>query len=56
MTIGELWHDVPHARLNLALRWIAGIAGALLTVYVTLVLFGYVRSSSQHFDMAGGLL
>ena len=32
-----------------ALRWIAGIAGALLTVYVTLALFGFVRSSSQHY-------
>jgi TRAP transporter 4TM/12TM fusion protein len=32
-----------------ALRWIAGLAGAALTVYVTLALFGYVRSSSQHY-------
>ena len=49
MTIGELRHVVPLARLSLGLRWIAGIAGALLTVYVTLALFGYVRSSSQHY-------
>jgi TRAP transporter 4TM/12TM fusion protein len=31
------------------LRWAIGVAGALLTVYVTLALFGYVRSSSQHY-------
>ncbi len=31
------------------LRAITGVAGALLTVYVTLALFGYVRSSSQHY-------
>ena len=32
-----------------ALRWATGIAGALLTVYVTAALFGFVRSSSQHY-------
>lgn len=37
------------ATASLAMRWCAGIAGALLTVYVTLALFGYVRSSSQHY-------
>jgi len=31
------------------LRWVTGIAGAALTVYVTLALFGFVRSSSQHY-------
>jgi TRAP transporter 4TM/12TM fusion protein len=31
------------------LRAVIGISGALLTVYVTLALFGYVRSSSQHY-------
>jgi TRAP transporter 4TM/12TM fusion protein len=31
------------------LRWATGIAGAALTVYVTLALFGFVRSSSQHY-------
>jgi len=31
------------------LRWATGIAGAMLTVYVTLALFGFVRSSSQHY-------
>ena len=31
------------------MRWIAGIVGALLTVHITLGLFGYVRSSSQHY-------
>jgi TRAP transporter 4TM/12TM fusion protein len=31
------------------LRWVTGIAGAVLTVYVTLALFGFVRSSSQHY-------
>ncbi len=37
------------AALSVSLRWIAGIVGALLTVYVTLALFGHVRSSSQHY-------
>ncbi len=49
MKFGELRHDALSTRLSLGLRWIAGIAGALLTVYVTLALFGYVRSSSQHY-------
>ena len=31
------------------LRWATAIAGALLTVYVTAALFGFVRSSSQHY-------
>jgi TRAP transporter 4TM/12TM fusion protein len=31
------------------LRWATGIIGAALTVYVTMALFGYVRSSSQHY-------
>jgi len=31
------------------LRWTTGIVGALLTVYVTMALFGFVRSSSQHY-------
>ena len=31
------------------LRLLTGIAGALLTLYVTLPLFGFVRSSSQHY-------
>ncbi len=32
-----------------ALRWATGIIGAALTVYVTAALFGFVRSSSQHY-------
>ena len=36
-------------RFAAMLRATTGIAGALLTVYVTLALFGYVRSSSQHY-------
>lgn len=32
-----------------ALRWATGIAGVLLTLYVTAALFGFVRSSSQHY-------
>lgn len=32
-----------------ALRWVTGLAGAALTVYVTMALFGFVRSSSQHY-------
>ncbi len=32
-----------------SLRILTGIAGAVLTVYVTLALFGVVRSSSQHY-------
>ncbi len=40
---------MPAETLSTGLRWIAGIAGALLTIYVTLALFGYVRSSSQHY-------
>ena len=32
-----------------ALRWVIGICGALLSVYVTAALFGFVRSSSQHY-------
>jgi len=32
-----------------ALRWATGIFGAALTVYVTAALFGFVRSSSQHY-------
>lgn len=36
-------------RVVALLRATTGIAGALLTVYVTLALFGYVRSSSQHY-------
>ncbi|MBI2753049.1 MAG: TRAP transporter fused permease subunit [Betaproteobacteria bacterium] len=31
------------------LRGVTGIAGAALTVYVTMALFGFVRSSSQHY-------
>lgn len=31
------------------LRLLTGVAGAALTVYVTLALFGFVRSSSQHY-------
>ena len=37
------------ARIGQALRALTGIAGAALTVYVTLALFGFVRSSSQHY-------
>ena len=37
------------ARVNRALRVLTGVAGALLTLYVTLALFGLVRSSSQHY-------
>ncbi len=36
-------------RWSNALRWATGLIGAALTVYVTLALFGYVRSSSQHY-------
>lgn len=32
-----------------ALRWTVGLSGVALTAYVTLALFGYVRSSSQHY-------
>lgn len=32
-----------------SLRWATGLAGAALTVYVTMALFGFVRSSSQHY-------
>jgi TRAP transporter 4TM/12TM fusion protein len=31
------------------LRWVTGICGVMLTVYVTMALFGFVRSSSQHY-------
>ena len=31
------------------LRLLTGVAGAALTLYVTLALFGFVRSSSQHY-------
>ena len=31
------------------LRWTTGIIGAVLSVYVTAALFGFVRSSSQHY-------
>lgn len=37
------------ARAGRMLRAVTGIAGAALTVYVTLALFGFVRSSSQHY-------
>lgn len=37
----KAWADV--------LRWATGLAGAALTVYVTMALFGFVRSSSQHY-------
>jgi len=37
------------ARASQVLRVLTGIAGAALTVYVTLALFGFVRSSSQHY-------
>ena len=37
------------ARSAGTLRVLTGIAGGLLTLYVTLALFGYVRSSSQHY-------
>jgi TRAP transporter 4TM/12TM fusion protein len=36
-------------RFARGLRIATGTAGALLTVYVTLALFGFVRSSSQHY-------
>lgn len=36
-------------RLSRGLRWLTGAVGAALTVYVTLALFGYVRSSSRHY-------
>jgi TRAP transporter 4TM/12TM fusion protein len=49
MKSGEPRLGAPPETLSVGLRWIAGIAGALLTVYVTLALFGYVRSSSQHY-------
>ncbi|HRP96530.1 MAG TPA: TRAP transporter fused permease subunit [Rhodocyclaceae bacterium] len=49
MNTEQLERELPLARLSLALRWITGIAGGLLTVYVTLALFGHVRSSSQHY-------
>lgn len=49
MNAEVLERDRRLTTLSVALRWIAGIAGALLTVYVTLALFGYVRSSSQHY-------
>ncbi len=32
-----------------ALRWTIGLSGVALTAYVTLALFGFVRSSSQHY-------
>ena len=32
-----------------ALRWAIGLCGVALTAYVTLALFGFVRSSSQHY-------
>ena len=37
------------ARAGRVLRVLTGITGAALTVYVTLALFGFVRSSSQHY-------
>ena len=37
------------ARVNRGLRLLTGISGGLLTLYVTLALFGFVRSSSQHY-------
>jgi TRAP transporter 4TM/12TM fusion protein len=37
------------ARIAGGLRLLTGLAGALLTLYVTLALFGFVRSSSQHY-------
>jgi len=37
------------ARVGRVLRALTGVAGAALTVYVTLALFGFVRSSSQHY-------
>jgi TRAP transporter 4TM/12TM fusion protein len=39
----------PLATASSALRWCAVVAGTLLTVYVTIALFGYVRNSSQHY-------
>jgi len=36
-------------RLAEALRWTVALAGVALTIYVTMALFGYVRSSSQHY-------
>ncbi|TAN48064.1 MAG: TRAP transporter fused permease subunit [Betaproteobacteria bacterium] len=37
------------ARSGGILRVLTGVAGGLLTLYVTLALFGFVRSSSQHY-------
>lgn len=36
-------------RASHGLRWANGLIGAALTAWVTLALFGYVRSSSQHY-------
>lgn len=38
-------------RLSRALRWANGLIGAALTVWVTMALFGLVRSSSQHYAL-----